>query len=80
MWAGPVSFEIINFALLIKETKIKIFTALFSLSITIFAFKFLASKISPGPGAIRISYFLKIFFSFILSSLKYGHFFFLMFF
>ena len=53
--AGPVSFEIMYFAELIREIKkLKLTGLLFSK--TIFAFNFLASFISFGPGATKTGY------------------------
>ena len=55
MCAGPVSFAIISFALLIKDTKVfNVTCSLFSN--TTLAFNSLASSISLGPGARRIEY------------------------
>ena len=53
--AGPVSFEMINLALLIRDTKALILIG-WSLSKTTLAFSSLASSISSGPGANRIGY------------------------
>ena len=55
IWAGPVSFAIINFALLIKDIKVLILIGSL-LSRTTLAFNSLASSISSGPGAKRIGY------------------------
>ena len=55
IWAGPVSFAIINLALLIKDIKVLIFIGtLFSK--TTLSFNSLASLISSGPGANKTGY------------------------
>ena len=55
MWAGPVSFDITNFAEWIKEIKKLKLTGV-PLLRTVLALSFFASYSSPGPGAIKIGY------------------------
>ena len=55
MCAGPVSFDTIYLAELIKETKKLILTGLFLFK-TSFALSFFASSISLGPGATKTGY------------------------